>query len=206
MLISRRRTLCAVRDLFAINAAMLLLVRCAATAGASSALVTAVNGAETVVNAFLIEAPLISSAFPTVLPAAQLPALTNANKTGFLDLAQADVTALLAMIQQGPVSDTTGATTLTTVVGYVNQAIGMASPVLTAVCGLVPQCSDAQAVYKSIVLAAPLIEMFISSVLPSSTVAQARLLTTRAAAVPSQGLPQMTPQAAIADLRARFGK
>jgi hypothetical protein len=196
-----------VRDLFAINAAMLLLVRCAATAGASSALVTAVDGAETVVNAFLIEAPLISAAFPTVLPASQLlPTLTNTNKTGFLDLAQADVTALLAMIQQGPVSDTTGATTLTTVVGYVNQAIGMASPVLTAVCGLVPQCSDAQAVYKSIVLAAPLIEMFISNVLPSSTVAQARLLTTRAAAVPSQGLPQMTPQAAIADLRARFGK
>ena len=71
MLISRRRTLRTVRDLFAINAAMLLLVRCAATAGASSALVTAVDGAETVVNAFLIEAPLISAAFPTVLPASQ---------------------------------------------------------------------------------------------------------------------------------------
>ena len=80
----------------------------------------------------------------------------------------------------------------------------MAAPVLTAACGVIPQCSDVQAVYREIVLAVPLIEAFISAVQPASSVAQAKVALTRAAAVPSHGLPLMTPDAAVVALKLRL--
>ena len=174
-------------------------------AGASSGLTSAADTAATVVSAFKLEVPLIQAAFPSVLSAAQAAMLTNAAGTGYLDLAAADVTTLNAAVAAGA-SDTTGATTLAQIEGYVNQAVSAVSPILTAVCGVVPSCQDVQMAYQEIVLAVPLIEAFISAVQPASTIAQARSATMRAAAVPTQGQPLMTPQMAVLALKRRLGK
>ena len=179
------------------------LIGCANSA--SSGLTSAADTAATVVNAFKLEVPLIQAAFPSVLSAAQAAMLTNAAGTGYLDLAAADVTTLNAAVAAGA-SDTTGATTLAQIEGYVNQAVSAVSPILTAVCGVVPSCQDVQMAYQEIVLAVPLIEAFISAVQPASTTAQARSATMRAAAVPTQGQPLMTPQMAVLALKRRLGK
>ena len=185
------------------GASTISLIGCANSA--SSGLTSAADTAATVVNAFKLEVPLIQAAFPSVLSAAQAAMLTNAAGTGYLDLAAADVTTLNAAVAAGA-SDTTGATTLAQIEGYVNQAVSAVSPILTAVCGVVPSCQDVQMAYQEIVLAVPLIEAFISAVQPASTTAQARTATMRAAAVPTQGQPLMTPQMAVLALKRRLGK
>lgn len=191
--------------------ALIALAGCANSAtssttnGTSVALTNAVGEAATVVNAFILEVPAVSTVFPNILSATQALLLTNPSKSGTLDQAMALVVQLQNDLK-GSISDANGASLLTAVVGYLNQALTAAAPLLTAACSTSAQCAEVQAVYKSIVLAAPLIEMFISNVTPTSPTAQAKVLMHRASAVPSQGQSLMTPEAALATLRARFGK
>lgn len=184
-----------------------VLPGCATTGGASK-LSAVVDTVSTVDDALLLEVPLVAAAYPNILSPSGMNSLTNANGTGYLDLAKRDIAVLRADIAAG-ISDPAAAKSLEAIEGYINQGVAAIAPVLTAACGdkaASSQCSDIQNTYRQIVLALPLVELFISNVAPSSKVAQTKMAVTRAAAVPSRGQPVQTPSEAVAALKHRLGR
>ena len=180
------------------------LISC--TNGAASAgLTNAVDVAMTVVQAGITEAPLISAALPSLLPPTTLALITN-GKTGYLDMALADLTGLQAQMATG-ISDPSGAQILTEVEQYFNLALNYLSPVLTVIGSVVPGVAQAQAIVQDMVLAAPLIEDFINAAIPkpvTPTVASMKYAATRASALLTKGLAHLSAQAAYADLKAKL--
>lgn len=189
----------------ALTSSAMTLAGCGANGTVSPSLSSAVTSAQTITDAFLLEAPLINAAFPNIVSAQTLLTLTNPGGTGFLDLAKSSLVLLAADMQKG-IPDTAGATALDQIEGYLNQAIAAASPILTAVCTVDARCADVQATYRAIVLAVPLIELFINSVKPAAPIASAKIAKTRASSVPTHGAPQMTPDQALTVLHARLGR
>lgn len=191
------------RAMLASTISLLALARCAA-ASASTALINAENVAATVVLAGMQEAPLISADFPKLLPPATLLLLTNSNKTGYLDQAQALLASLQKLLMTG-ISDAEGALTLDKVEVLINQAMTYLGPILNVASATIPGLAQAQAIIQDIILALPLVEDFINSIVTNATtVASAKTAMSRAAALHGKGAQRFSAQAAYADLKARL--
>jgi len=123
----------------------------------------AADTADNIVKAAVLEVPLVQAAFPSLLSPTQAAKLTNADGSGLLDLAKKDVALLKADIATGA-SSTKNAATIAEIEGYVNQAIAATGPVLSVVCASNDaKCVNAQTAYRSLVLAVPLLEIFLSN-------------------------------------------
>jgi len=179
------------RRALGIGSLTLLLARCGNVSISSTALTTAEDTASTIITSAITEAKAINLALPTVLTNAQLALLTNANGTGWLDLASVELTNLKGLIGTG-VTDLTGATTLQKIEDYINDALPYLQAILTTAGAVWPGLSAAQAVVEDIILAYPIIEDFVNSVLASTKVS---------AMPPSHRIAAL---AAVADLKARM--
>lgn len=168
------------------------------------AFLKALDVAKTIVLAFSNEIPALEILLPNAFTPGVINQLMNAQKTGYLDLAQADVDQLVTMIAAQPVTDASAAATLDNIEDYLNLALRQVAPILTAVMGSVPGLADAQAVFQDIVLALPIIEIFVNSVLPPNLNphAASKLASARAAAMPMAGAAKPSADAAYADLKA----
>lgn len=187
---------------FATTFSALTLWGCASV---GSDLTTVVSEAQTIVNSLIVEAPLVSALEPNVLSATELAKLTNASKTGALDLASEALTTLQTQVAAG-ISDEAGAVTLNSVEADVNMAMSDLAPIMTIAGTVVPGLAQAIDVVKDVSLALPLVEDFINASIPSASVASTKLASARAAAVPTHGESVMTAQEALADLKLKTGK
>lgn len=185
------------------GAPVLAFAGCASGTTTSTALAGAVDAAKTIISSFLAEAPLLSALVPNILPPATLSVLTNPGGTGYLDLAQTDLTALLTTMGSISITDAAGASALDTIEDYLNMAVHAVGPVLTVVATTVPGLAEAQSVVQDIVLALPIVEAFVNSVVPAAPVASSHLALARAQALPMAGKLKPSAYAALALLKAR---
>lgn len=174
---------------------------------ASSGLTNAVGIAESVVRGFEVEAPILNQLLPKLLPTPLLEQLMNPGKTGWLDLAQADLDGLRAEIAKG-ISDASGAAILDKVFNYLNITMQDLAPILTMLSTTNPEISGAVMIIRDIALVLPLIENFIVSVIPPTAPtppkAASRLASRRAKAIPNNGKPLPSADEALVDLRMRL--